>query len=90
MIVDSFFQALKAGNELASAETWKNAQQLANSVTALLVAIFSIAGSLGFESPVDQTQIGAIAGAAFPIVIIFNWIATAVSSKRSGLFPRQK
>lgn len=90
MIVDSFFQALKAGNELAYAETWKNAQQLVNAVSSLLAAIVVFAADLGYSIPLNQEQIGTLAGAVLPAVIVFNWIATAVSSKRVGIIPRGK
>lgn len=90
MIVDSFFQALKSGNELASAETWKKSQQLVNAVSSLLASLVVISSEFGYRVPLDQEQIGALAGAVLPAVIVFNWIATAVSSKRSGLLPRRK
>lgn len=90
MIVDSFFQALKSGNELASAETWKKYQQLVNAVSSLLASLVVISSEFGYRVPLDQEQIGAIAGAVLPVVIVFNWIATAVSSKRVGIIPRGK
>lgn len=90
MIVTSFFQALQAGKELANAETWKNAQQLANSLTALLVALVAIAAVFGYQIPLSPEQIGSLANGFLVVLGLFNWLATAVSSKRVGILPARR
>lgn len=90
MIVTSFFQALRAGKELANAETWKDAQQLANSLTALLVAGVALAAVLGHPIPLTPEQINSLVDGVLVVLGLFNWVATAVSSKRAGLLPRRR
>lgn len=90
MIVTSFFQALRAGKELANAETWKDAQQLANSLTALLVAGAALAAVLGYPIPLTPEQITELVNGVLVVLGLFNWVATAVSSRRAGLLPRRR
>lgn len=87
MIVNDFFQALRAGKELASAKTWKDTQQLANSLTALLVAGVGIATIAGVQIPLTPEQATALVNGFLVVLGLFNWVATAVSSKRAGLLP---
>lgn len=90
MIVTSFFQALRAGFELASAETWKDAQQLTNAITALLTSLVSLALLVGIKVPLSEAQLVSLASGVFPVVVLFNWVASAVSSKRVGLLPARR
>lgn len=90
MIVTSFFQALQAGKELANAETWKDAQQLANSLTALGVAAVGIATVAGVQIPLTPEQVTALVNGFLVVLGLFNWVATAVSSKRAGLVPARR
>lgn len=90
MIVTSFFQALRAGRELANAETWKDAQQLTNALTALLMALVALAPLVGVQVPLSEAQLVSLASGVFPVVVLFNWVAAAVSSKRVGLLPARR
>jgi len=90
MIVTDFFQALQAGRELANAETWKDAQQLANSLTALGVAAVGIATVAGVQIPLTPEQVTALVNGFLVVLGLFNWVATAVSSKRAGLVPARR
>lgn len=87
MIVTDFFQALRTGKELANAETWKDAQQFANTLTAFLVALVGIATAFGYPIPLTPEQIGSLANGFLVVLGLFNWVAAAVSSKRVGLLP---
>ena len=90
MIVNDFFKALRAGKELANAETWKDAQQLGNALTMFLVAIVALAQLFGIAIPLTEAQIRDLASGVFPVLVVFNWIAAAVSSKRVGLLPGRR
>lgn len=90
MIVTDFFQAMQAGKELANAETWKDAQQLANSLTALGVAAVGIATVAGVQIPLTPEQVAALVNGFLVVLGLFNWVATAVSSKRAGLVPARR
>lgn len=90
MIVTSFFQALQAGKELANASTWKDAQQLANSLSALLVAGVALAPMAGVQIPLTPGQITELVNGFLVALGLFNWVATAVSSKRVGILPARR
>lgn len=90
MIVNDFFQALRAGKELANAETWKDAQQLANSLTAIMVFAVGGAAFAGVQIPLTPAQITELVNGFLIILGLFNWVATAVSSKRAGLVPARR
>ena len=87
MIVNDFFQALRAGKELSNAQTWKDAQQAANSLTALLAAGIGIAAFAGYPVPLTPDQISSLVNGFLVVLGLFNWAATAVSTKRVGLPP---
>lgn len=90
MIVNDFFQALKAGKELSNAQTWKDAQQLANSLTAVLAAGVGIAAFTGHPIPLTPDQISSLVNGFLVVLGLFNWAATAVSTKRVGLLPARR
>ena len=90
MIVNDFFQALRAGNELRNAETWKDAAQLANSLTAVLGFIVAAAAIAGHPIPLTPDQIGSLVNGFLTVLGLFNWVAAAVSSKRVGLLPARR
>lgn len=90
MIVTDFFQALQAGKELANAQTWKDAQQLANSLTAVIAAAVGIAAFTGHPIPLTGEQISSLVNGVLVVLGLFNWAATAVSTKRVGLLPARR
>ena len=79
---------MQKGQELANAEVWKNRQGAAAAVGALLGSAWSLAHAFGWMPPVDQETVGAIGGAAAGLYCLFNYWATAATSKRVGLPPR--
>ena len=90
MIITDFFEALRAGKELGNAETWKDAQQLANALTAVLVFAVGAAAFAGVQIPLTPEQITALVNGFLVVLGMFNWVATAVSSKRVGLLPARR
>lgn len=85
--VPTFIRALKAGEELANAATWKNRQALVTTITALLMAAAEIARACGVAVPFTDGQITAMTGAV--IVLVFNVWATYATSKRVGSRPQR-
>jgi hypothetical protein len=91
MIVTNFFQALQAGKELASAETWKQAQVRTNALVVILMAAVGVAKILGYSIPLDEAGANYIAlgiGAVVSTLGLFNTTATVVSTTRIGVRPR--
>ena len=48
--IPAFIRALKSGEELANAATWKNRQALVTAITALLLAAAEIARACGVDA----------------------------------------
>lgn len=81
------FRVLRAGEELANAETWKRRQVLVNALTALLSSGLAVAASYGHTLNIDQDGVSAIAGAVAAVVGVFNAWATVATTGRIGLPP---
>ncbi len=83
LVLPAFLRALKSGEELANAATWKNRQSLVNAVAALALAGAEIARAYGYPVPFADDQITAVAGVV--VVLLFNLWATFATSGRVGL-----
>lgn len=83
LVMPAFLRALKSGEELANAATWKNRQSLVNAVSALVLAGAEIARGYGYPVPFADDQLTAVAGVG--VVLLFNLWATFATSKRVGL-----
>lgn len=83
----AFLRALRSGEELTNAATWKNRQALVTALSALLLAGAEIARACGVAIPFADDQMAAVTGAA--AVLIFNLWATFATSRRVGLPARQ-
>jgi hypothetical protein len=81
----NFFEALKAGKELANAATWKNAQMLASALAAV-IGFSLLAGKLfGLNIPITDEQIISFSGGIAAIACTLNAVVTAATSKKVGL-----
>jgi len=86
--VPAFIRALKAGEEIANAATWKNRSALVGAATILLVSLLEIAKACGVNVPFAEDQ--------FPIVIssgvalLFNLWASYATSPRVGTRPMRQ
>lgn len=84
-VMPAFLRAMKSGEELANAATWKNRQSLVNAVSALVLAGAEIARAYGYPVPFADDQLTAVVGVV--VVLLFNLWATLATSKRIGLPP---
>lgn len=82
-VMPAFLRAIKSGEELANASTWKNRQSLVNAVSALALAGVEIARAYGYQVPFADDQITAFSGVL--VVLLFNIWATFATSKRVGM-----
>jgi len=85
--VPAFLRALKSGEELTNADTWKNRTALVTALTALLLSGSEIARAYGVAVPFADDQITALTGAV--VVLAFNIWATFATSKRVGIPQKQ-
>lgn len=79
----AFLRAMKAGEELANAETWKNRQSIINAIIILAVAGTEIAKAYGYVLPFSEAQVGVVVTVV--VTGLFNIWATFSTSKRVGL-----
>lgn len=82
-VIPDFLKALKAGEELTNAVTWKNRQALINALVALLVPAAAIARAYGHPIPLSDDQIVQLVGLL--VVLVFNVWATFATTARTGL-----
>jgi hypothetical protein len=82
-VMPDFLKALKAGEELTNAVTWKNRQALINALVALLVPVAAIARAYGYPIPLSDDQIVQLVGLF--VVLVFNVWATFATTARIGL-----
>lgn len=82
-VMPAFLRAMKSGEELANAATWKNRQSLVNAVSALVLAGAEIARAYGYPVPFADDQIATTVGVL--VVLMFNVWATLTTSRRVGL-----
>ncbi len=84
LVMPDFLKALKAGEELTNATTWKDIQKLVNALVALAIPCLAIARAKGYVIPLSDDMAAQLIG--FVVVSLFNLWATASTSKRVGLF----
>ena len=87
MLITDLMLAFRKGQEVANPETWKNAQVAINTISALLAAVLAIAKGLGYNLPITEVQLDALAAGIVALVGVFNTVATVVSTKKVGLPP---
>lgn len=89
-IVSSIWAALRAGAKLANSVTWKNRQQTANSVVAVLAASVTVARVAGYEIPLTDADLVSLGGAVAVLLGLLNVGATAATSADVGLLPARR
>ena len=84
-MISELIRALKAGEEVKNAETWKNIQATTSAIIAISGAIFMALGWVGVHLEISPEQLSAIAGGIAGILGVFNTYSTIATSKRVGL-----
>lgn len=85
MLIKDFFQAFKAGKELANGAAWKDAQLVGSKLAILLGALLAIANAFGYFPQVTTQDALTVAGAIAVLVGMLNGTATVVSTTKIGL-----
>ena len=80
----AFWRLFRAGEEVADPRKWKNRAMAVNAVVALLAAAAFVLKQFGIDLGISDTDMQAIAGAAFAI---FNIVLHVTTSKKVGLPP---
>lgn len=82
--IGALLDLFRYGGEVANVESWKRGQVTVNSLVALLAALVAMSRAFGYDIPVSNDGIAAIAGGLFAAV---NLVFTVVSSSRVGILP---
>lgn len=85
MNVGNAITALRAGWILRNPETWKHRQNAVNALAGLLSAAVAIAKGFGYDIPVTDEVLGALAGGVWAAVSVFNVWGTTATTTRIGL-----
>ena len=78
----AIWKLFRKGEEVTNPEAWKLGQITATAIIAFLAAAVQAAAAFGYEVPVDENQLTAIAGG---VLAVGNVVLTLVTSKRAGL-----
>lgn len=76
------WRVFRKGEEVANPAAWKLGQITATAIIAFLAAAVQAAAAFGYEVPVNEDQLTAIAGG---VLAVGNVVLTLVTSKRAGL-----
>ncbi len=80
-------RVLRTGEEVADPAKWKRRQITSAALTAFLSAIVAAAASFGFDIPLGDVQLEAVAFGILSIYAAVEAVITAATSKRAGLLP---
>mgnify|MGYP003628654320 CR=1 FL=1 len=73
---------LKKGKVVADPKKWKSHQITATTLTAAIWAAFNAAAAWGYEVPIDEETIDAV---ALGILAVVNWVLTLSTSEKIGM-----
>ncbi len=85
MILTDAWKALKAGEELKNAESWKNRQATGSAVAAVLGLVVVILPHIGVKISLSADDLTAIAGGIAAVLGVCSTFLTTATSKRVGL-----
>lgn len=81
----ALLKALRAGEELTNATTWKNRQNAASALVALLGAALMLAQTAGIKLDMSPDDLAAIAGGIATTGGLLNAYLTTATSAKIGL-----
>lgn len=82
--IKDIMKALEVGEELKNPEQWKNKQDTATKVSAVIAAIITVAKLAGYDLPVDDEQLVVIVGVVASILGLANSYMIKATSKKVG------
>ena len=85
MLISDFWTALRKGQELTHAETWKNRAVAGGAVSSLLFAAVGIARAFGYALEVDDQTLEAAGAGIAALVTLASSVLHVVTSARVGL-----
>jgi len=83
-----FFSLFQKGQEIANAETWKNATVATNVLVGVLGTLVSIASSAGYALPVDGGTLQTLGSGIVAAVGAVNAVMHVITSAKVGFAPK--
>lgn len=87
MLIADVITAFRHGKKLANSAAWKKGGVAASALTAFLVSVVGIARALGYQIPVSDVELEAIAGGIAVLASVFSGIVHVVTTTSIGLQP---
>lgn len=84
-MLGNFINAFRQGKQLTNSATWKNRAVATSALTVVLGALLAIAKVFGYDLPIDDETLQALAGGIAAAVIAFNGVVQLTTSKTVGL-----
>lgn len=81
-----FLALFRQGEEVADPKLWKERQNAANKIGALLGTAVLLAKAFGVEVPFSTEELAAL---ALVLAAVGNWVFTLITSKKVGLPAQQ-
>jgi len=85
MTIGNLFTALRQGYILKNPETWKNRTVAVNALMALLGVVLAVAKGAGYDIPVSDEVLGAVAAGIWGVVGMFNSWSTVATTAKIGV-----
>jgi hypothetical protein len=77
-----FFTLFRQGEEVADPKFWKDKQNAANKLAALIGTLLIGAKLFGYDIPLSTDEVAAV---GLVVAAIGNWVFTIITSKKVGL-----
>lgn len=88
MNVGNAVQAMRAGWILKNPETWKQRTVAINALTAVLSVAVALAKGFGYDIPLSDEILAAVATGVWGVVGLFNSWSTVATTDKVGLRPK--
>ena len=83
--IDTFYQALQAGKQVANPATWHNKVLLGTALVALLNALVAVGKAAGYDLDIQGSDIHAIAQGLDTLWFIILGLVTTATNKDVGI-----
>ena len=83
-----FFSLFQQGQEIANADTWKNATAATNAIVGVLGTLISIASSAGYALPVDGGTLQVLGSGIVAAVGAVNAVIHVIANAKVGFAPK--
>jgi len=84
----AFLSLFQKGQEIANADTWKNATVATNTIVGVLGTVVALASSAGHPLPVDENTLQILGSGIVAAVGAVNAVMHVITSAKIGFTPK--